>query len=93
LSLAAVLNPPEKEETHASLIPNPFHIFEQDFLAAAVIQFRGPAVCVTGYSLIGFQGAVVFQLDFERHVHRWQMPRLLQRRFGCTLIAIALGSV
>jgi hypothetical protein len=30
-------------------------------LAAAIIKFRGPAVCVTSDSLSGFKGAVIFQ--------------------------------
>jgi hypothetical protein len=37
------------------------HVFEQDLLAAAVIEFRGPAVRVSGDSLSGFKGAVIFQ--------------------------------
>ena len=37
------------------------HIFEQYLLAAAVIKLRGPTVGVTGYSLSGFQGAIIFQ--------------------------------
>jgi hypothetical protein len=42
-------------------IPNSLHILEQNLLATAVIEFRGPAIGVTGDSLSGFQGAVIFQ--------------------------------
>ena len=42
-------------------IPNPLHVLEQNLLAAAVIEFRGPAVGVAGDSLSGFKGAVIFQ--------------------------------
>ena len=37
------------------------HIFEQNLLSAAVIEFRGPAVGVAGDSLSGFKSAVIFQ--------------------------------
>ena len=40
---------------------NPLHVLEQNLLAAAVIEFRGPAVGVAGDPLSGFQGAVIFQ--------------------------------
>ena len=43
------------------LVSNPLHILEQNLLAAAVIEFRGAAVGVTGDSLSGFQCAVIFQ--------------------------------
>ena len=43
------------------LVPNSLHVFEQNFLTAAVIEFRGPAVGVTSDSLGGFQGAVILQ--------------------------------
>jgi hypothetical protein len=36
-------------------IPNSFHIFEQNLLTAAVIEFRGSAVGVTGNALHGFK--------------------------------------
>ena len=42
-------------------VPNPLHVLEQNLLAAAVIEFRGPAVGVAGDSLSGFKGAVIFQ--------------------------------
>jgi hypothetical protein len=42
-------------------IPNPLHVLQKDLLAAAVIEFRGPAVGVAGDSLSGFKGAVIFQ--------------------------------
>ena len=42
-------------------IPNPLHIFEQNLLTAAVIEFRGPAVGVASDPLGGFQGAVICQ--------------------------------
>jgi hypothetical protein len=32
-------------------VPDPFHVFEENLLAAAVIEFRGPAVGVAGDSL------------------------------------------
>ena len=37
------------------------HVLEENLLAAAVIEFRGPAVGVAGDSLSGFKGAVIFQ--------------------------------
>jgi hypothetical protein len=37
------------------------HIFEQDFLAASVIEFRSPAISVTGNALGRLQSAVIFQ--------------------------------
>jgi hypothetical protein len=37
------------------------HIFEQNFLTAAVIKFRGPTVGVASDALSGFQRAVIFQ--------------------------------
>jgi hypothetical protein len=43
------------------LIPNPLHVFEQNLLPAAIIEFRGPAVSVAGDPLSGFQGTVIFQ--------------------------------
>ena len=43
------------------LIPNSFHILEQNLLTATVIEFRGPAVSVTSDPLSGLQGAVIFQ--------------------------------
>jgi hypothetical protein len=49
------------EETIRSSISNPLHVFEQNLLTAAVIEFRGPAVGVTRDSLSGFQGDVIFQ--------------------------------
>jgi hypothetical protein len=42
-------------------VPNPFHIFEQNLLTAAVIEFRSPAVGMAGDSLSGFKGAIIFQ--------------------------------
>jgi hypothetical protein len=47
--------------THLNSIPNPLHVLQENFLAAAVIEFRGAAVGVTGDSLSGFQGTVIFQ--------------------------------
>jgi hypothetical protein len=38
-----------------------FHIFEQHFLAAAIIEFRGPTVGMASDSLSGFKGGVIFQ--------------------------------
>ena len=43
------------------LIPNPFHVLQENLLPAAVIEFRRSAVGVAGDSLSGFQGAVIFQ--------------------------------
>jgi hypothetical protein len=43
------------------LVPNSFHVLQEHLLAAAVIEFRCPAVGVAGDSLSGFQGAVIFQ--------------------------------
>jgi hypothetical protein len=43
------------------LIPDPLHILQEHLLAAAVIQFRGPAVGVAGDSLSGLKSAVIFQ--------------------------------
>jgi hypothetical protein len=43
------------------LIPNPLHILQEDLLAAAIIEFRGPAVGVPGDALRGFKSAVIFQ--------------------------------
>ena len=37
------------------------HIFEEDLLAAAVIELGGPAVGVAGDSLGGFKSPVIFQ--------------------------------
>ena len=42
-------------------VPNPLHFFEQNLLAAAVIEFRGPAIGVAGYPLSGFKSAVILQ--------------------------------
>jgi hypothetical protein len=42
-------------------VSNPLHIFEQNFLAAAVIKLRRPTVGVAGDSLSGFQDALIFQ--------------------------------
>jgi hypothetical protein len=50
-----------KANVSKALISNPLHIFEQDLLAAAVIEFRGPAIGVASDSLSGFKGAVIFQ--------------------------------
>jgi hypothetical protein len=52
--------------THQSIstinsISNPLHILQEHLLAAAVIELRGPAIGVTGYSLSGFKGAIIFQ--------------------------------
>jgi hypothetical protein len=46
---------------HKDLIPNPLHVLQKDLLAAAVIQFRGPAIGVASDSLGRFKGAVIFQ--------------------------------
>jgi hypothetical protein len=40
-------------------VSNPLHIFEQDFLSAAVIKFRGPTIGVTGNSLGRLQSPVI----------------------------------
>ena len=48
-----------KAKPERSLVVNPLHVLDQYLLAAAVIEFRGPAVRVTGDSLSGFQGTVV----------------------------------
>jgi hypothetical protein len=42
-------------------IVNPLHVLQKDLLAAAVIEFRGPAVSMAGDSLSGLKGAVIFQ--------------------------------
>jgi hypothetical protein len=42
------------------LIPDPFHILDQHFLAAAVIQFCGSAVGVAGDPLGHLQRSSVF---------------------------------
>jgi hypothetical protein len=42
-------------------IPNPLHVLEQYLLAAAVIQFRSPAIGVASDSLSGFKSAIIFQ--------------------------------
>ena len=42
------------------LIPDPLHILQENFLTAAVIKFRGPAVGVAGDALSGFKSAVIF---------------------------------
>ena len=39
---------------------NSFHILQKHLLAAAVVEFGGPAVGMAGYSLSGFKGAVIF---------------------------------
>jgi hypothetical protein len=36
-------------------------MFEQHLLAAAVIEFRGPAIRMASDSLCGFESAVIFQ--------------------------------
>jgi hypothetical protein len=41
-------------------VPNPFQIFEEHLLTAAIIKFRSPAVGMPGDSLSGFKGAIVF---------------------------------
>ena len=41
-------------------IPNSLHIFEQNLLPAAVIEFCGSAVGVAGDPLSGFKSAVIF---------------------------------
>src|ERR1700751_6428131 len=38
-----------------------FHVLQEHLLAAAVIQFRGPAVGMAGDSLSSLKGAVIFQ--------------------------------
>jgi hypothetical protein len=43
------------------LVANPFHVFQEHFLPAAVIEFRRPAVGVPGDPLGGFKSAVIFQ--------------------------------
>jgi hypothetical protein len=42
-------------------IPNPLHVLKQNLLAAAVIEFRSPAVGAAGDSLSGFESAVIFE--------------------------------
>ena len=48
-------------DSSPGLVSNPLHILQQNLLAAAVIEFRGPAVGVAGDSLSGFKGTVIFQ--------------------------------
>jgi hypothetical protein len=43
------------------LVPNPFHVLQENLLTAAVIEFCRPAVGMPGDSLRGFKGAVIFQ--------------------------------
>jgi hypothetical protein len=50
----------EGSSESALLVADTLHILEQNLLAAAVIEFRGPAV-VAGNPLSGFEGAIVFQ--------------------------------
>jgi hypothetical protein len=38
-----------------------FHVLEQNLLTAAVVEFGGPAVGVSGNSLSGFKSAIIFQ--------------------------------
>jgi hypothetical protein len=42
-------------------IPNPLHILQQYLLAAAVVEFRGPAVGVAGDTLSGLKGAIILE--------------------------------
>ena len=51
----------EDRSNCARLVPNPLHVLQKDLLAAAVIEFRGPAVGMAGDSLSGFKGAVILQ--------------------------------
>jgi hypothetical protein len=58
--------PPQAGDAPAShapcrLVSDSLHILEQNLLPAAVIEFRGPTVGMTGNSLSGFKGAVIFQ--------------------------------
>jgi hypothetical protein len=46
---------------YIGLVSNPLHIFEQNLLTAAVVEFRSAAVGVAGDSLSGFKSAVIFQ--------------------------------
>jgi hypothetical protein len=59
--LGAESNRRHDAERLIQLIPNPLRVFEQNLLPAAVIKLGGPAVCVTGDSLSGFKGTVIFQ--------------------------------
>jgi hypothetical protein len=46
------------------LIANPLHVFEENLLTPAVIEFRGPVVRLSGVagdSLSGFKSAVVLE--------------------------------
>jgi hypothetical protein len=47
--------------TLGASVPNPFHVFQEDLLPAAVIKLCGPAVGVDGDSLSDFKSAVIFQ--------------------------------
>jgi len=42
-------------------VANAFHVLQEHLLAAAVIEFGGPAVGVAGDALSGFKSAVIFQ--------------------------------
>jgi hypothetical protein len=44
---------------YRSLVPNPLHVLEEHFLAAAIIKLGGPAVGVAGDALSRFKGAVI----------------------------------
>ena len=55
------------------------HILEQNLLPAAVIELRGAAIGVTGDSLSGFKGAVIFQ-KIRDPVARNEWWRIMSRR-------------
>ena len=44
-----------------SSVSNPLHVFEQNLLAPAVIEFRCAAIGVASDALSGFKGTVVLQ--------------------------------
>ena len=50
------------------------HIFEQDFLAASIIKFDGPAVGMTGDSLVDLQSASVLQIVRKKGTRRPASP-------------------
>jgi len=43
------------------LVANSLHVLQQNLLTAAVIEFRCPAICMTGDALSSFKGTVVLE--------------------------------
>jgi hypothetical protein len=62
-SLAIVSDPNgiRTRVTEMNLIPNSLHVLQEYLLAAAVIEFCGPAIDVARDSLSGFKGTVILQ--------------------------------